>query len=119
MRVGTGLSSKTRIYTASVGATVTQLASITGNARNATGATTLPILLTTDMGQPSGASSCAQGMSIRNTGTNDLFIVSSSDATSASGFPVKANEALPFDIRDGMGIYLVSPLGTTIAVAEV
>ena len=119
MRVGTGLSSKTRIYTAAVSATVTQLASITGNPRNATGATTLPIILSTDMGQPSGASSCAQGMTIRNTGTNDLFIVSSSDANSSSGFPVKANEAMPFDLRDGMNMYLVSPLGTTIAVAEV
>ena len=118
-RVGTGLSSKTRIYTAAVGASVVQLASITGNARNAVGQTTLPILLVTDMSQPSGASSCVQGLNIRNTGSNDLFVVSSSDATSASGYPVKANEAVPVDIRDGMGVYLVSPSGTTIAVWEV
>lgn len=118
-RVGTGLSSKTRIYQASVGATVVQLASITGNARNPTGLTTLPIILSTDMGQPSGASSCAQGLSIRNVGANDLYVVSSSDATSASGYVVKANEAVPVDIRDGMGVYLVSPSGTTVAVWEV
>lgn len=118
-RIGTGLSSKTRIYTAAVSSTVVQLASISGNPRNPTGQTTLPIFLSTDMSNPSGLSSCAQGLNIRNTGSNDLLVLSSPDATSASGYPVKANEAVPADIRDGTGIYLVSPLGTTIAVWEV
>lgn len=112
MRIGTGVSSSHRIYTATLAAgTVYQLASLTGNARNPTGVTTLPIIV--------NQSSCVQGMSIRNTGSNDFFILSSSDATAASGFPIKANEDASVDIRDGLNTWIVSTTGTTIAVWEV
>lgn len=112
MRVGTGVSSSHRIYTATLAAgTVYQLASLNGNARNPTGSTTLPITV--------NQSSCVQGLSIRNTGANDYFVLSSADATAASGYPIKANEAASVDIRDGLNTWIVSTTGTTIAVWEV
>lgn len=110
-----------RIYQASITTTPVQLASATSsNARNPTGLTTLPIKLAQDMASPSGSSSCVQGLNIRNIGATTLWVVSSSDATSASGFPVFANESTRVDIRDGQGTYLVTAAGTTtIAVWEV
>jgi hypothetical protein len=113
MRVGTGVSSSHRIYTATLAAGVVyQLASLTGNAKNPSGATTLPIV--------ANQSSCVQGISIRNTGaTNDYYVLSDGGDTAAAGYPVKPNESASVDIRDGLNTWLVSTSGTTIAVWEV
>lgn len=121
MRVGTGVSSRSRIYTAAISATVTQLASITGNARSGSGNTTLPILIPTDMGQPSGASSCVQGINIRNTGSNTVFVMSSSTDAVAAGYPLYATEAVRIDVRDGMNTWVAcaATFTSTIACWEV
>jgi hypothetical protein len=112
MRVGTGVSSSHRIYTATLAAGVVyKLAEINGNARNPTGTTNLPIVV--------NQSSCVQGISIRNTGANDYVVLSSSDSTAPSGYPIKTNESASVDIRDGLNTWIVSTLGTTIAVWEV
>lgn len=124
-RIGTGLSSKIRIYTAIItgvpAGTGVQLASVTGNARVGNGPTTLPVLLYSDMAHPQGPGSCVQGMNIRNTGSKTLWVLCSSTDTTAAGFPVYPGEATRVDIRDGMGTYLACVNGesTTIAVWEV
>lgn len=113
MRIGTGVSSSHRIYTATLAAGVVyKLADLNGNARNGSGNTTLPIV--------ANQSSCVQGISIRNTGaTNDFFVLCSATDTAGAGYPYKPNEAASVDIRDGLNTWLVSTGGTTIAVWEV
>lgn len=123
MRIGTGVSSGMRIYTAQITGSVVQLASATStNARNNNGFTTLPIKLSQDMASASGSSSCVQGFNIRNTGSVTLYVVSSNDPPTSylSGYPILANESARVDVRDGQNTYLLTQAGTTtVAVWEV
>lgn len=124
-RIGTGLSSKIRIYTATitgvVAGTGVQLASVSGNARVGNGNTTLPVILTSDMAHPQGPSSCVQGLNIRNTGSKTLYVLCTSTDTTAAGYPIYPGEAARVDVRDGMNTYLACVNGesTTVAVWEV
>ena len=121
-RVGTGVSSKHRIYQVTVTATVTALAALTGgNAKNKTGVTVLPVALSSTMSDPQGPSSCVQGMNIRNIGTETMYILSASDDSVGAGYPLLASEATGVDLRDALNTYLACASGktTTAAVWEV
>jgi hypothetical protein len=107
---GAAASSTQRIYTATLAAGVVyQLTSPTGSAKNPSGVTALPII----------ASGCTQGLTARNTGSNDLAFLSAATDTAAAGFPIKANEVSAVPVKDGSALWVVSTLGTSIAVWEV
>ena len=54
-----------------------------------------------------------KAISIRNWSSGETIYIGNNNVTSATGFPIRAQEALPFDLSSGAKVYGICETGKT------